>query len=130
MIHSNYTENIDNEIIGFFRVDYNDNYRHYMEAYNKERQTLFDNNGSNPNIITSDEIWMSCEPWFEINSIVPPYNKDNTIPQFIWDKFKEKDGRITTNLMVMIHHGFMDGYQIGAFYKKLEDNINSIEGDV
>ena len=129
VIHSNYTENIDNETIGFFRVEFDDNYRHYMETFNKERQLLFDNKGSDPSIITSDEIWMSCAPWFNINSLVPPYNKDNTIPQFIWDRFKKENNKVTINLMIMVHHGFIDGYGVGKCIEAIQNEINNFKGD-
>ena len=68
-------------------------------------------------------------PWFEFNSAVPPFNKENTIPQFIWDKFKKENDIVKTNLMIMVHHGFVDGYHIGKFINLLQENINNFKGE-
>lgn len=123
----NFTENIDGKRIYYFDVDFNENIDKFNEEFIKTRE-LF----KNKDIVfdsKSNEIWITCAPWFSFNTITPPYNHDLLIPQFIWDKFNKEDNKVTTNLMVMIHHGFMDGYQLGMFYKKLEENIKNFKGD-
>ena len=123
----NFTENIDGKNIYFFDVELNNDINKFNEDFIKTRE-LFKNQKavfeSKPN-----EIWLSCAPWFSFDAITPPYNHDILIPQFIWDKFNKEGNKVMTNLMVMIHHGFMDGYQIGMFYKKLEENIKNFKGD-
>ena len=123
----NFTENIDGENIYFFDVELDADINKFNEEFIKTRE-LFKNQKaifeSKPN-----EIWLSCAPWFSFNTITPPYDHNILIPQFIWDKFNKEENKVTTNLMIMIHHGFMDGYQIGMFYKKLEENIKIFKGD-
>ena len=123
----NFTENINGEKVYFFDVELSDSISKFNEEFIKNRE-LFKNKSAvfecKPN-----EIWLSCEPWFSFNTIIPPYSHDLLIPQFIWDKFEKDNNKITTNLMVMIHHGFMDGYQIGMFYNKLKENIKNFKGD-
>lgn len=123
----NFTENINGENIYFFDVEFNEDIKKFNEEFIKTRESFKNKEvvfESKPN-----EIWFSCAPWFSFNTITPPYNHDLLIPQFIWDKFYKEDNKVTTNLMVMIHHGFMDGYQLGMFYKKLEENIKNFKGD-
>ena len=129
VINTNYTENVNDDIIGFFSVKYDGEYRHYIEEFNNERQKLFDNNGSTKDILNVDEIWVSCAPWFQMTSLIPPYDKSNTIPQFIWDKFNKDNNKVTTNLMIMVHHGFADGFQIGQVIKLIQEEINNFKGD-
>lgn len=123
---SNYTENIDGSTLYFFDVNFSDDINEYNDDFIKTREYA-KNNKDNLTYV-NNEIWLSCAPWFQFKTITPPYRHDNTIPQFIWDKFKKEDGKVTTDLMVMIHHGFMDGYQLGSFYKRIEENIKNIEG--
>ena len=125
----NFTENIEGKEIYYFDVEYVDDIVIFDRNFKKIRDEYY-NNGEKKILINSlNEIWLSCVPWYSINSLIPPFDKENTIPQFIWDKFKKEEGRVTTNLMILIHHGFIDGYQIGTFYKKLEENIKNIKGD-
>ena len=123
----NFTESINGENVYFFDVDFDEDLNKFNEEFNKLRD-IYKKQGivfkCKPN-----EIWMSCAPWFSFNTITPPYSHDLLIPQFIWDKFNKDNNKVTTNLMVMVHHGFMDGYQLGMFYKKLEENIRNFKGD-
>ena len=70
-----------------------------------------------------NDIWLSCNPWCSITSLVPTFNKEITIPQFIWDKYEKVNERYYTNLTILVHHGFADGYHIGQFVNLLEENI-------
>ena len=123
----NFTENINGENVYYFDVKLEDSISKYNEEFIKLREMY----SKQETIFTSEpnEIWLSCAPWFSFNTLTPPYNHDLLIPQLIWDKFNKENAKVTTNLMVMIHHGFMDGYQIGMFYKKLEENIKNFKGD-
>ena len=125
----NFTENIDGKDLYYFDVEYKSDIKEFDKDFKSIREEY--SRGGKRKELTNvlNEIWLSCAPWFSINSLVPPYNKDNSIPQFIWDKFKKEDNKVTTNLLILIHHGFIDGYQIGSFYKKLEDNIKKLKGD-
>ena len=123
----NFTENIDGKNIYFFDVELDDDINKFNEEFIKTRETFKNQKAifeSKPN-----EIWFSCVPWFSFNTLTPPYNHDLSIPIIIWDKFNNENGKITMNLMIMIHHGFMDGYQISMFYKKLEEKIKNFKGD-
>lgn len=124
VINGNFTENIDGTKIGFFTIDYTDNYEEFMDKFYSEREELFHpTKKKDIEAYDSNEVWMSCAPWFTMNSVLPPFNKENTIPQFIWDKFKNENGKVTTNLMIMVHHGFVDGFHIGKCINSLQEKI-------
>lgn len=126
IIKSNYTQIKDDETIGFFDVPYTENFEEYIEnfidiqeEFKKDNELLIEND--------LDEIWISCEPWFTFTSLIPPLNKKISIPQVIWDKYEENDGRYSLNLMITIHHGFADGYHVGQFFNLLKENINEFK---
>lgn len=92
------------------------------------RKELFEhyNSCTNPFIIMTTKIWLSCQPWFQFNGFVPIFNRELSIPQFIWDKYENIDGKYYVDLMICVHHGFVDGFHIGQFLSKLEKNILAI----
>ena len=118
-IKSNYTQLINDEMIGFFDLPDITDYDEYVKEFKKRVKILID---TKENVITEglDCIWISCAPWFQFSGIITPYRKEMPIPQFIWDKFVGENGKYTIHLMIMSHHGFVDGLHIG----KLIDKIN------
>ena len=122
-LNTNYTQKKDNKI-GYFTISYSDNYNEYIESFIKTQEDFY--SGVYKNEYKEDEIWVSCAPWFDFTSLVTPFNKKITIPQFIWGKFFYENNRVYTHLMIMVHHGFADGQHIGDFIDKLNNNIKEI----
>lgn len=127
-VNANFTDSYDGKDIFFFSVedtnnikDFNNNYYRIKNDYILNERKYIEKK------YNIDEVWFSCTPWFNFNAATPPFNHDNYIPQFIWDKFKNDNGKITTHLMVMVHHGFMDGYKLGEFFNTLQENLNKIK---
>lgn len=126
-VKSNYTQMYNDETIGYFNVSFNDNYDEYIRNF-LETQNKFLENKDNLLENDLDEIWLSCSPWFKFTSLIPPFSKEVTIPQFIWDKYENINDKYYVNLMIMVHHGFADGYHIGKFINTLEENIDNFVG--
>lgn len=121
-IKSNYTQMYEDNTIGYFDVPLTNDYNEYIENFKKiEKKFLEDKNYSTENDL--NEIWLSCEPWFSFTSFIPPFNKELSIPQFIWDKYENVDEKYYINLMIMVHHGFADGFHVGKFINLLKENI-------
>lgn len=125
-IHPNFTQMFDDETIGYFACELKDNYDEFINEY-KEVYKRFLNTHTSINKNDGSEIWLSCEPWFQFTGVVPPFNKEITIPQVIWDKFSIEDGKCYIHMMIMIHHGFADGYHIGKFINTFKSLIDKIE---
>ena len=128
-INSNYTDMITENRIGYFTIDYQENFHDYVVAFNEARMDLIAGKNKNVDVLNHDEVWLSCAPWFNFNSLVTPFNKAVTIPQIIWDKFKKHDNQVEVNLMIMVHHGFIDGFQLNKAIKIIEEEINNFKGD-
>jgi len=126
-VKGNYTQMYDDETIGYFGVPNTNEYSQYIDKF-LEIQTKFkeDKNFSAENDI--DEIWFSCIPWISFTGLIPPFSKEVTIPQFIWDKYEKINDKYHINLMIMVHHGFADGFHVGKFITLLEENINTFKG--
>lgn len=124
-LRSNYTQMLEDSTIGFFGLPVIKDFDDYIEEFVKQQQRFFEN-GSCTEENELNEIWLSCAPWFSFTSLIPPFNKEVTIPQFIWDKYECINEKYYVNLMIMVHHGFADGYHIGKFVNLLEENIKQL----
>ena len=125
-LNINFTQMLDNNNIGFFACSFKDNYHDFIKEY-KIVQEIFQKNKNSIANNDEGEVWFSYVPWFNISSLITPYDKNNTIPQFIWDKFTHENEKYYINLTIMVHHGFVDGFHIAAFLKALEEIIENID---
>lgn len=124
-IISNYTEMMDENNIGYFNVPLKEKFDEYLEDYKRIRNKFLEDKSYNcENVL--DTIWMSCSPWYSFESLIPPFSRENTIPQFIWDKYRKVDNKYYMHLMILVHHGFADGSHIKKFSDLLNEKINNL----
>lgn len=118
-ISPNFTERVDNNL-GFFECD-SLGYEDFINEFIDKKSKLGKYDNATDDRI--DVVWLSCFPWASFSGLMSPHDKSITIPQLIWDKYLFKDGRYICNLMIMVHHGFADGYDVGKLIEKINYNI-------
>lgn len=121
-----YVETLDDGTIGFFLVPFVDDYDEFIENYKTIKQQFL----TNTYVFKEEdlgEVWLSCLPWFNFTAAIPPFDKDVTTPQLIWDKFSFENDRVYVNLMIMAHHGFVDGSHIGKLIENINEEISKIK---
>lgn len=126
ILKPNFTHMFENNNIGFFTCDMKNDYQDFLIEYQNIKEKFLKNNESYANS-DQGELWFSFVPWYNIQALITPFDKKNTIPQFIWDKFNLENDKCYINLTIMVHHGFIDGYHIGLFLKKLNNIIENID---
>lgn len=126
VIRPSYTQMFNDGNIGFFSCDIKENYSEFIREYNTVQNTFLETCLSIANK-DQGEVWLSCEPWFNFSSCVTPFDKEVTIPQVIWDRFSFEGDRCYINIMIMSHHGFVDGSHIGLFINKFSEILENIE---
>ncbi len=119
VISPSYTDINENKEIGFYTVEMCE-YEEFIKNFKEKKKRFLDGFKDIDNV-GDGVVWLSCVPWFNFTGVVPPFKKDITIPQLIWDKFIFQDDRVYVNLMIMVHHGFLDGYSIGELVQKIEN---------
>ena len=112
----------ENKTIGYFSVPPINEYKQYIEKFIEIQNKFLQENKYSEDGQLND-IWLSCNPWCSFTSLIPTFSKEITIPQFIWDKYEKVNERYYTNLTIVVHHGFADGYHIGQFVNLLEEKI-------
>lgn len=126
VIRPSFTDILDDHTIGFYTCDMIDDYEKFLVHFDEVKKTFLD--GTYVNDLGEDVVWVSCQPWFNFTGVIPPYDKTITIPQFNWDRFTFEGEKCYINLMIMVHHGFADGYHIGKLIEAIEDEISNIGG--
>lgn len=124
-----FVQMFDDDEIGFFACDKKDSYKEFINEFTSNQDKFFKEKVSSDSV-DEGEIWFSCAPWFGFSSLVVPFDKAITVPQFIWSKFIEENDKVYTNLMIMVHHGFADGNHVGKFLKILNEKIEDFDNIV
>lgn len=125
VIRPSFTDILDDNTIGFYTCEMLDDYDEFLEHFDKiKKQFLKREYKAEP---VQDVVWISCQPWFNFTGVVPPFDKSITIPQLIWDRFTFEGDKCFINLMIMVHHGFADGYHIGKLIQNIEKIIDSLK---
>ena len=69
---------------------------------------------------------ISMVPWLEFTGFnINVYDEGKfLLPIFTMGKFFERDGKRLLPLAIQVHHAVCDGYHIGLFVEKLQENIS------
>lgn len=128
VIRPSFTDILDDNTIGFYTCEMLDDYEEFLVHYDEIKGKFLKREYKGAE--AQDVVWLSCQPWFNFTSAVPPFDTKITIPQFNWDRFTFEGDRCYINLMIMVHHGFADGYHIGKLIENIENTIANIKGCV
>lgn len=126
VINPNFTQMFSDETIGYFTVEMQPTYEKFIDEYKIIEKKFLETHQSNT-VNNQGEVWLSCEPWFHFSGCVVPFDKEITIPQIIWDQFDVIDDKCYLDVMIMSHHGFVDGFHIGKLINQIKEVVESIE---
>ncbi len=127
-LSTSYTEVLDNGNVAFICLNLENTLEEFIES-NERVKELFKEKQESIAVNDKDcgEVWLSCLPWFKFSSVVVPFDKSITIPQIIWDKYEIIDNHVYINVMIMAHHGFVDGSHIGLLVKSINEELDKID---
>ncbi|MCX4364322.1 MAG: CatA-like O-acetyltransferase [Bacilli bacterium] len=125
VIRPSFTDILEDNTIGFYTCEMLDDYDEFLKHFDAIKGKFL--KGEYHGKEEHDVVWISCQPWFNFTGVVPPFEKSITIPQLNWDRFTFEGDRCYINLMIMVHHGFADGYHIGKLIENIENIIRDIK---
>ena len=75
-----------------------------------------------------DLVYLSTLPWMDLTALTNErdLDRDDAIPRIAWGKYVEENGRIMLGVSVEVNHRFVDGADLGAFAKRLEELIAAL----
>ena len=73
-------------------------------------------------------VYLSTLPWLDLTALTNErdLDRDDAIPRIAWGKYVEENGRLKMGMSVEVNHRFVDGADIGAFAKRLEELIAAL----
>ena len=82
-----------------------------------------------PSSETDALLYLSCLPWVDLTALTNERSddRDDAIPRIAWGRYVNEGGRKILGLSVEVNHRFVDGADISAFSKRLEDLIAALE---
>lgn len=112
--------------VGFYSCPLEDNLDDFLEKFDKTKNQFLD--GTLIKEKNDDlGVWLTCQPWYHYNSLVPPFDIETINPQLVWDKFSFENDKCYINLTIIIHHGLVDGYHIGLLIDAINSEISNIQ---
>jgi len=78
-----------------------------------------------PYIKSYNKVYVTCTPWMRITGLNNPakYNTIDSVPRICWGKYFLQNNEYYIDLAIQVNHAFQDGYHIGMFFSKLNENI-------
>lgn len=74
-----------------------------------------------------DMVYITSFPWGSFTSASHAYHIDpsDAIPRVSWGKYYKQEDKWLIPFNLRVHHGFIDGYDVGVFLEKLQVNMIS-----
>ena len=75
-----------------------------------------------------DIISYSCIPWVDYTHFIRTIKEIGVDcnPKLSWGRYVTENGRTTLNYSVQVHHGLMDGYHVGLFFRRLQEELDKL----
>ncbi|WP_462266266.1 CatA-like O-acetyltransferase [Mucilaginibacter sp.] len=117
----------DNGTFGFVYLKFYPTLQEFVEAAQtrieriKQSSSLFDDETS------EDVIHYSTIPWFKFTALTHArnYSRNDGIPKITFGKVTESNGQKTFPVSITVHHGLMDGLQVGQYVELFQQLLNS-----
>lgn len=126
-VHPSFTTLLSDNTISFCDAFHNENAKFFYE------QIVVLSNGIEENVDVeikekNDRYFISNIPWISFTSFTHPFLTEYaSIPIITTGKFKEVYSRLIMPVALQVHHSLADGYHVGLFYKKLQQNLDNCE---
>ncbi|MCM1236902.1 MAG: chloramphenicol acetyltransferase [Ruminococcus flavefaciens] len=125
IVHPSYTLMVKDDAFNFCTVLFTEDFKEFNQRAIDESNKLIGNLNLDHEDDRSDLIFISCIPWISFTHVLHPIGlcPTDSIPRVAWGKYFEQGNRIFMPVNVQAHHALMDGFHIGIFYQKLDNEI-------
>lgn len=127
-IHGSTTTMNANEMFAFAFLRYSSNFEEFCEQASREIahvKTLTTMNLTEENA-RPDVIHYSTIPWVSFTGLTHDRNLavPDSIPKLTFGKFFKEGEKLLLPLYVNVHHGMMDGYHVGKYFKLFQELLD------
>jgi chloramphenicol O-acetyltransferase type A len=127
-IHASATILREDGTFGFSYIHYVDDFEAFYQNFLKEKERILNTIDLFPPINSDDCIYCSALPWLHFSGHKEPVSsvENDAVPRVAFGKFLEKDGKLMMPVSITVHHGLIDGYHVGEFFKQYQIELNKI----
>ena len=109
---------------------FSEDYGEFLKSYEADEAEYSKSTRYTPKADTPENSFnISMLPWLEFSSVnINVYDEGKfLLPIFTMGKYFEREGRRLLPLAIQVHHAVCDGYHVGLFVEKLQENINRFQ---
>ena len=106
---------------------FSEDYGEFLKSYEADEAEYSRSTRYTPKAGTPENSFnISMMPWLEFTSMnINVYDEGKfLLPIFTMGKYAEREGKRLLPLAIQVHHAVCDGYHVGLFVEKLQENIH------
>ena len=125
-VNASPTINRPNGTFGFAYMDYFEDEDMFYKKALEEIEKVQNTNSLLPAISGENVIHFSAVPWIDFTSIshARNFSYPDSCPKISFGKMAKDNGITIMPISVHVHHGLMDGYQVGLFIDNFQKLMN------
>ena len=114
---------------GFSYILYSEDFKEFYQNFQQEKDRILNSTDLFPLQYSLGCIHCSAIPWVSFTGHKEPFsgNKDNSVPQLAFGKLKEENGKMLLPVAINVNHALVDGYHIGQFFEKFQQELDKID---
>ncbi len=126
VIHASATITRKDNTYGFSYITFNENLEQFVINFNKEKERIQNSDELYPPVNGQDCIHCSALPCFSFSGHKEPSSGQlESIPELAFSKVEETNGKLIMNVSIHVNHALIDGYHVGLFAEKFQNNLNT-----
>lgn len=116
----------EDKTFGFSWMKYDANINEFAEITKKEIARIQNTTGLLTCEYPENQIHFSAVPWvnFISYSHARSFTFPDSCPKISFGKMMDENGKKTMNMSIHVHHGLIDGYDVGRFISCFEELMN------
>lgn len=125
-IHASPTINRPDGTFGFAYMDYKDDIDVFLAEATLEIERIQNSTGLVPAVTGENVIHYSSMPWIDFTSVshARSFSFKDSSPKITFGKMTESNGRRIMPVAVHVHHGLMDGWDVGQFFDHFQQEMD------
>ena len=117
----------EDKTFGFSLMEYSEDMAEFAEITKKEITRIQNTTGLITRDFSENLIHFSAVPWVNFTSYshARSFTFPDSCPKISFGKMMEENGKKTMQMSVHVHHGLVDGYDVGLFISAFEELMNA-----
>jgi len=117
----------EDKTFGFSLMEYSEDMAEFAEITKKEITRIQNTTGLITRDFSENLIHFSAVPWVNFTSYshARSFTFPDSCPKISFGKMMEENGKRTMQMSVHVHHGLVDGYDVGLFISAFEELMNT-----